>query len=55
MSKIVRFHRLGGPEVLQIDDIEVREPGAGGPYQGKGFRLEPRRGHVPLGAIHLPL
>jgi len=29
MSKIVRFHRLGGPEVLQIDDIEVREPGAG--------------------------
>jgi NADPH:quinone reductase-like Zn-dependent oxidoreductase len=29
MSKVVRFHRIGGPEVLQIDDIEVREPGTG--------------------------
>ena len=29
MSKVVRFHRIGGPEVLQIDDIEVRSPNAG--------------------------
>jgi len=29
MSRIVRFHRIGGPEVLQIDDIDVREPRAG--------------------------
>jgi len=29
MSKIVRFHRLGGPEVLQIDEVDVREPSAG--------------------------
>lgn len=29
MSKAVRFHRLGGPEVLQIEDIEVRAPRAG--------------------------
>lgn len=29
MSKVVRFHRIGGPEVLQIDDIEVRKPGTG--------------------------
>jgi NADPH:quinone reductase-like Zn-dependent oxidoreductase len=29
MSKVVRFHRIGGPEVLQIDDIDVREPKAG--------------------------
>lgn len=29
MSRIVRFHRIGGPEVLQIDDIYVREPRAG--------------------------
>jgi NADPH:quinone reductase-like Zn-dependent oxidoreductase len=28
MSKIVRFHRAGGPEVLQIDEVDVREPGA---------------------------
>lgn len=29
MSKVVRFHRIGGPEVLQIDEVDVRTPGAG--------------------------
>ena len=29
MSKVVRMHRLGGPEVLQFEDIEVGAPGAG--------------------------
>ncbi|MEU4097621.1 zinc-dependent alcohol dehydrogenase family protein [Streptomyces sp. NPDC026673] len=29
MSKIVRFHAAGGPEVLTLDDVEVREPGHG--------------------------
>ncbi|MFS0828076.1 zinc-dependent alcohol dehydrogenase family protein [Pseudomonas phoenicis] len=29
MSKVVRFHRMGGPEVLQIDDVDVRAPAAG--------------------------
>ncbi len=29
MSKVVRFHRLGGPEVLQIDELDVRSPGPG--------------------------
>lgn len=29
MSKVVRFHRMGGPEVLQIDEVDVRTPGAG--------------------------
>lgn len=29
MSKTVRFHRLGGPEVLQIEDIDVRALRAG--------------------------
>ncbi|MFD0579033.1 zinc-dependent alcohol dehydrogenase family protein [Dactylosporangium darangshiense] len=29
MSKIVRFHATGGPEVLTLDDVEVREPGKG--------------------------
>ncbi len=29
MSKVVRFHRLGGPEVLQIDEVEVRAAAAG--------------------------
>ncbi|MGV9351110.1 zinc-dependent alcohol dehydrogenase family protein [Streptomyces spiralis] len=29
MSKIVRFHATGGPEVLTLDDVKVREPGQG--------------------------
>ena len=29
MSRVVRFHRTGGPEVLQIDDVEVARPGPG--------------------------
>jgi len=29
MSRVVRFQRTGGPEVLKIDDIEVPAPGKG--------------------------
>lgn len=29
MAKVVRFHELGGPEVLRLDDLEVGDPGAG--------------------------
>jgi NADPH2:quinone reductase len=29
MAKAVRFHRQGGPEVLQVDDVQVGEPGPG--------------------------
>jgi NADPH:quinone reductase-like Zn-dependent oxidoreductase len=29
MSKIVRFHTTGGPDVLTLDDVEVGEPGQG--------------------------
>lgn len=29
MSKVVRFYEFGGPEVLTLDDIQVREPAAG--------------------------
>jgi NADPH2:quinone reductase len=29
MAKAVRFHRQGGPEVLQLDDVQVGEPGPG--------------------------
>ncbi|HEX5094076.1 MAG TPA: quinone oxidoreductase [Burkholderiales bacterium] len=29
MTKAVRFHKTGGPEVLQLDDVEVGEPGPG--------------------------
>jgi NADPH:quinone reductase-like Zn-dependent oxidoreductase len=28
-AKIVRFHSLGGPEVLQLDELPLPEPGAG--------------------------
>ena len=29
MAKAVRFHKQGGPEVLQLDEIQVGEPGQG--------------------------
>jgi NADPH2:quinone reductase len=29
MAKAVRFHKQGGPEVLQIDDVPVGDPGPG--------------------------
>lgn len=29
MSKVVRFHQFGGPEVLQLEDLPVGEPGNG--------------------------
>ncbi|HMO69416.1 MAG TPA: zinc-binding dehydrogenase, partial [Novosphingobium sp.] len=29
MARIVRFHGFGGPEVLQLDEVEVGEPGPG--------------------------
>ena len=29
MAKAVRYHKQGGPEVLQVDDIDVPEPGPG--------------------------
>ena len=28
-AKIVRFHRLGGPEVLELEDLPLAEPGPG--------------------------
>ena len=29
MPKIVRFHELGGPEVLRFDEIALQKPGKG--------------------------
>lgn len=29
MPKAVRFHQFGGPEVLKIEDVTLREPGSG--------------------------
>jgi NADPH:quinone reductase len=29
MAKAIRFHKQGGPEVLQLDDVPVGEPGPG--------------------------
>jgi NADPH:quinone reductase-like Zn-dependent oxidoreductase len=29
MSRVVRFHEFGGPDVLKIEEIEVRSPGPG--------------------------
>ena len=29
MAKAIRFHKSGGPEVLQLDDVQVGDPGQG--------------------------
>src|SRR3972149_6559648 len=29
MAKAVRYHKQGGPEVLQVDEVQVGDPGAG--------------------------
>jgi NADPH:quinone reductase-like Zn-dependent oxidoreductase len=29
MARVVRFHETGGPEVMQVEDLDVGEPGAG--------------------------
>ena len=29
MTKAVRYHKTGGPEVLQMDEIDVGDPGQG--------------------------
>jgi len=29
MGKAIRFHKTGGPEVLQLDDVDVGDPGEG--------------------------
>ena len=29
MARVVRFHKIGGPEVLQIDEVDLGAPGAG--------------------------
>src|SRR5437016_13424313 len=29
MARVVRFHKIGGPEVLQIEEVEVPPPGKG--------------------------
>ncbi|WOJ89335.1 zinc-dependent alcohol dehydrogenase family protein [Methylocapsa polymorpha] len=29
MARVIRFHRTGGPEVLQIDEVDVGPPGPG--------------------------
>src|SRR5437763_15284923 len=29
MAKAIRFHRQGGPEVLQVDEVQVGDPAPG--------------------------
>lgn len=29
MARVVRFHELGGPEVLRIEEVDLPEPGPG--------------------------
>jgi NADPH:quinone reductase-like Zn-dependent oxidoreductase len=29
MTRVVRFHEIGGPEVLRIEDVALPDPGPG--------------------------
>jgi NADPH:quinone reductase-like Zn-dependent oxidoreductase len=29
MARVVRFHEIGGPEVLRIENVEIPPPGKG--------------------------
>jgi NADPH:quinone reductase-like Zn-dependent oxidoreductase len=29
VARVIRFHELGGPEVLQIDEVDIGAPGPG--------------------------
>jgi hypothetical protein len=52
MSRIIRFHQTGGPEVLQIDEVEVAAPKRGEVrISVKALGLKPRRGNVSGRAI----
>lgn len=54
--KAVRFHQLGGPEVLRVDEIEIPEPSAGQVrirMAGAGFN--PADGGIRAGTLPFPV
>ena len=43
MPKVVRFHQIGGPEVLKLEDLPLAEPGKGEiRIKGGGNWAQPR-------------
>ena len=40
MAKAIRFHKTGGPEVMQLEEMEVGAPGAG--PRSRGPAVSPR-------------
>ena len=57
MAKVVRIHTLGGPEVLQIEDIDVGEPGEGEvriQVEAVGLNLSEAMSRVPTVAVLNP-
>ncbi|WP_314650015.1 NADP-dependent oxidoreductase [uncultured Microbacterium sp.] len=54
--KAVRFHQLGGPEVLRVDEVEIPEPAAGQVrvrVAGAGFN--PADGGIRAGTLPFPV
>ena len=50
MARVVRFHRLGGPEVLEIEELDVGRPEAGEMARAyRGDRPQPREAMFRLG------
>jgi hypothetical protein len=53
MPKIVRFHQVGGPEVLRFDEQPSRQPGKGEVrLKVQGYRPEPGGIDVHARPIH---
>ncbi len=60
MSRAIRFHQTGGPEVLKLETVEVGEPGPGQARVRHTFvavnfiDVYFRTGHYPVTAAERP-
>jgi NADPH:quinone reductase len=53
MVRAVRFHQYGGIDVLQVEDVELREPAAGEVLvQVRAAGINPGEANIRVGALH---
>ena len=52
MARVVRFHQTGGPEVLEIENLDVRPPGPRrSSHRREGAGAQSGRVDVPLRSV----
>src|ERR1700682_394543 len=52
MTRSVRVHEFGGPEVLRIEDVETEQPGGGEVrLRIRAIGIKPDRNHNALGPL----